>query len=225
MKYILLATSLLIFACGNEKTVQLPEIEHSEITEIHDVSAAYLFYDETQKDSVEFNRKNLIGTTNWLVNVDKRLTLKQAIPHIKYLQDKRRNAQMHKNENAKNYFTCNDTNRKNLGFIEFTDVIFQLVEKKQNTTTPLEHEVSAKFINFNGNGDIQIVNPNKKPLINPSSKNQLIQDLKKAFATNDTVNLRFSNKLTFQDYISIKAILLNTNSKDFKISNYEFVHL
>ncbi len=29
---------------------------------------------------------------------------------------------MHKNEDAKNYFTCNDTSIKNLGFVEFTDV-------------------------------------------------------------------------------------------------------
>ena len=57
-----------------------------------------------------------------MVNIDKRLTLKQAIPHIKFLQDKKRNAEMHKNENAKNYYTCNDTSIKNLGFIEFTDV-------------------------------------------------------------------------------------------------------
>jgi len=51
------------------------EVENAEITEVLDVSPAYIFYDETQPDSTLFNRKNLIGTTNWLVNVDKRLTL------------------------------------------------------------------------------------------------------------------------------------------------------
>ena len=84
MKYFyILLISVFLFSCGNEKTLLLPEIEQSNITELQDVSAAYLFYDETKKDSVELNRKNLISTTNWLVNVDKRLTLKQAIPHIK----------------------------------------------------------------------------------------------------------------------------------------------
>ena len=72
----------MIYSCGNEKILQLPEINHSDITEILDVSHAYLFYDETKPDSIELNRKNLISTTNWLVNVDKRLTLDQAIPSI-----------------------------------------------------------------------------------------------------------------------------------------------
>ena len=96
--YLLFA--LFMVSCNNERVLQLPEIENAEITEVLDVSPAYIFYDETQSDSTLFNRKNLIGTTNWLVNVDKRLTLKQAIPHIKYLQDKKDNSS-HKNKNAK----------------------------------------------------------------------------------------------------------------------------
>ncbi|MDA9343831.1 hypothetical protein N8258_03095, partial [Algibacter sp.] len=124
MKYfILLITMFFVFSCGNKKVLHLPEISHSEISEINDVSHAYLFYDETQKDSVELNRKNLISTTNWLINVDKRLTLKQAIPHLKFLQEKKKNSS-HKNKEAKNYFSCNDTSRQNLGFIEFTDVVY-----------------------------------------------------------------------------------------------------
>ena len=69
----LIVLMFFLFSCGNEKALLLPEISHSEISEIQDVSHAYLFYDETQKDSVELNRKNLISTTNWLINVDKRL--------------------------------------------------------------------------------------------------------------------------------------------------------
>lgn len=118
---ILLIIVCIVFSFGNEKTIQLPEIEHNEI---NDVSAAYLFYDEAQKDSVLLNRKNLISTTNWVVNVDKRLTLKQAIPNTKFLQEKNKNAG-HKNENAKNYFTCHDINNNNLGFVEFTDVVYK----------------------------------------------------------------------------------------------------
>src|SRR5690606_34637928 len=115
---------LLIFSCGKDKVVQLPEIESAPISEVNDISAAYIFYDENKPDSVELNRNNLISTTNWLFNVDKRLMLKQSIPQIKLLQEKRRNAQLHKNESARNYFTCNDTSKKTLGFIDFTDVIY-----------------------------------------------------------------------------------------------------
>ncbi len=65
--YIIILT-LLFFSCGKDKSVLLPEIENANITEILDVSPAYLFYDETQPDSLELNRKNLIGTTNWLAS-------------------------------------------------------------------------------------------------------------------------------------------------------------
>ena len=95
MKHLYIVSLLLFLSCNNNKVVQLPEMEQADITEIIDVSPAYLFYDETKKDSIELNRKTLISTTNWLVNVDKRLTLKQAIPKIKFLQDKKRNAEIH----------------------------------------------------------------------------------------------------------------------------------
>ncbi len=61
---------------------------NEEITEVIDVSPVYLFFDEVT-DSVEFNRRNMISSTNWLVNIDKRLTLKQVLPHLQYLQEKR----------------------------------------------------------------------------------------------------------------------------------------
>ena len=48
-KILLISIALLFFSCGNEKVLQLPEISHSEITDIKDVSHAYLFYDETKQ--------------------------------------------------------------------------------------------------------------------------------------------------------------------------------
>ncbi|WP_055435825.1 hypothetical protein [Lacinutrix algicola] len=126
MKKLLIAFCLLaLCACGKEKSVLLPEIENAKITEITDVSPAYIFYDETKPDSLELNKGNLIISTNWLVNVDRRLTLKQVMPSIIKLQEKKRNSS-HKNESARNYYTCNDTSIKNLGFLDFTDVVYLL---------------------------------------------------------------------------------------------------
>ncbi len=147
--YFILTISLFIQSCNNERVIQLPEIENAKITEVLDVSPAYIFYDETQPDSTLFNRKNLIGTTNWLVNVDKRLTLRQAIPHIQYLQDRRKKASMHKNEAAKNYFTCNDTSINNLGFVEFTNVNYSdSSEISQDIKTCIMTVDSLKEITF-----------------------------------------------------------------------------
>ena len=46
-KLIYLLLFLLLLNCGNERVLQLPEIEDTEITEVADVSPAYIFYDET----------------------------------------------------------------------------------------------------------------------------------------------------------------------------------
>ena len=178
---LLFILCFLVISCGKEKVIQLPEIEHSEITEINDVSAAYLFYDETQPDSVELNRKNLISTTNWLVNIDKRLTLKQVIPHIQFLQEKKKNSS-HKNKNAKNYFTCNDISLKNLGFIEFTDVVYrnEIVSNYFSKTSNLTQKQMFGVVIHSIN-DIEITDYNQKLITKTSNLTHLLPDLNTIF--------------------------------------------
>ena len=216
---ILLMMTLFMFSCGNEKVIELPKINHSKITKITDVSAAYLFYNETQTDSVELNRKNLIVSTNWLVNVDKRLTLKQVIPHIKFLQAKKENSS-HKNKNAKNYFTCNDVILKNLGFIEFTNIIYANKSEDNTTLEDSKHSIS---INFNLNDALSITNKNTEPFIIKTNKKNLLRDLKKVDSTGAILSLVFHKNLSFQDYISYKSLIENAEFSQATISKKEFI--
>ena len=57
-KATLLFVILFMSSCGNERLLQLPQINQSKITEINDVSPASLFYEE-ENDSIELNRKNV----------------------------------------------------------------------------------------------------------------------------------------------------------------------
>ena len=226
-KIFLLITFSFLFSCKKDKVVLLPEISHSEITEILDVSPAYLFYDETKTDSVELNRKNLIVTTNWLVNVDKRLTLKQVIPHIKFLQEKKANSS-HKNESAKNYFTCNDTNRKNLGFIEFTNVVYN---KKPITRNPINAEKSNVeiWIDYQTNDSISVYSDAIKCIVilAKSNSKKISNDLAKTFSNESKskikININFNSNLTFQDYITFKSTLSNLDFSNIEISKNEFI--
>lgn len=207
--------ALFVWSCSNEKVIQLPDVQHAKITEILDVSPAYIFYNETHPDSVELNRKNLIISTNWLFNVDKRLTLEQAIPKIKFLQNKKRNAKMHKNEAAKNYYTCNDTSIKNLGFIEFTDVnyIEEINSKNHNI-------ISVKSLN-----DITIQDKDLNVL--RVSIDGLIIELETKFSSskNHTVlTLHLNKQLKFQDYITVKNKLQNLTFKNVVINNNEYIY-
>ena len=226
MKHLFLLISLfLVFSCRKDKVIVLPEIKHSIISEINDVSPAYLFFDVTQKDSVELNRKNLISTTNWLLNIDKRLTLKQVVPHIKYLQEKKNNSS-HKNEHAKNYFTCHDINKKNLGFIEFTEIRYHL-ESSENYVTNisgLNNSQNIKSISFSPNEAISIISPNSKPFVVITREDELLNDLKTLDTLECTVYLNFNERLTFQEYINIKSTLSKADFIKLKISNEEFLH-
>lgn len=237
MKGLIYLFVITIFlSCNNERVLELPEIENAEITEVLDVSPAYIFYDETQPDSTLFNRKNLIGTTNWLVNVDKRLTLKQAIPHIQYLQDKRNKASMHKNEAAKNYFTCNDTSIKNLGFFEFTEVDIKNVDIKNDSLNLQLLDPSSEFyrnkllpgayieLSVIFEKDRRIRYKNKSLSISdyiseiPVTQNIEIQ------SEGFSLDLYFDESLTFQDYISIKSELSQIEREDIIVSPFEFIY-
>lgn len=206
--------TLFLWSCGNEKVIQLPEVQQAKITEILDVSPAYFFYDETQPDSIELNRKNLIISTNWLFNVDKRLTLEQAIPKIKFLQDKKRNAKMHKNEAAKNYYTCNNTSIKNLGFIEFTDTNY--IEE----TNPKNNSIIA----INSLNDITVQHQDLK--LSEVEINDLIIQLENNFSNSEeniVLTLHLNKKLKFQDYITVKSKLQNLNFETIVIDNNEYI--
>ncbi|WP_406683181.1 hypothetical protein N1F78_10860 [Seonamhaeicola sp. MEBiC1930] len=224
-KITLLITLVVIFSC-NKKVVELPEISHSEITEIEDVSAAYLFYVETQPDSVALNRKNLISTTNWLVNVDKRLTLKQAIPHIKYLQDKKANAG-HKNENAKNYFTCHDTSINNLGFMEFTDVVYSESSFSKFTENILPKK-PVLILQIEQDGKIHVFDLFAHKISNIGiidiENSDEFKNINSVIKTYSEVILKFNSKLNFQNYISIKSKLLGLDIENVIISENEFIY-
>ncbi|WP_299226671.1 hypothetical protein [uncultured Psychroserpens sp.] len=237
--------SLVFISCSNEKTILLPEIENAKITEVHDVSHAYLFYDETKVDKVELNRKNLISTTNWLINVDKRLTLERAIPKIKLLQDKKRNAKMHKNEAAKNYYTCNDTSIKNLGFLEFTNVHYNF-DKTNNISTdsikPFNKKEFIKAISEVKSSLMVTQGPDiTQEIILYFEKNELVHNTLYSFDLGQietylsTISkirstsifkliLKFNRALSFGDYIKIKSYLNSIESNRISINNNEFIY-
>jgi hypothetical protein len=226
MKYLSFLLLLLFFSCTDEKTVLLPEIVNADITEVLDVSPAYLFYDETKKDSIEMNRKNLIGTTNWLVNVDKRLRLEQVIPQIIFLQNKKRNAEVHKNENAKNYYTCNDTSIKSLGFLEFTDIIYKTGYVFPNVASDYENQKENRIIvDFRNVSDIKLVTIAKDSILKKSNLKNLKQDLENLPNGRDyELLLNLNSKLTFQDYISFKSTLSQIDSSKMSLNENEFIY-
>jgi hypothetical protein len=130
-RIISLGFIIVLISCNNQEEMLLPKADKTIIEEVFDHSPIYLFFRVKDKDTVaELNRKNAIGTSNWIFNIDKRLPVKLVIPHLQFMQEQRKKG-MHTNDKAENYFSYADSIGKNLAFLPFTKVKYKL-EKPKN---------------------------------------------------------------------------------------------
>lgn len=135
MKYLLGIVLLFCVSCGNNEDILLPKTNQTIVKEVVDLSPIYIFFRVNEKDTLaEVNRKNSIITTNWILNIDKRLPLRLVIPEVMKLQQKKREEKEHRNEKAENYYSYADSIGKNLAFLPFTKVYYKM-EKATNGVT------------------------------------------------------------------------------------------
>ena len=127
MKQYALIFLFLLFSCGNKEDILLPKSNVTIVSDVVDHSLIYIFFRIKGKDTLaEVNRKNSIISTNWILNIDKRLPLRLVIPEVMKLQEKKRSEVAHKNELAENYYSYADSIGKNMAFLPFTKVYYKM---------------------------------------------------------------------------------------------------
>ena len=132
MKYFILIILFLMLSCGNKEEILLPKSNVTIVSDIKDHSPIYIFFRTKGKDTLaEVNRKNSITSTNWILNIDKRLPLRLVIPEVMKLQEKKRNS-AHKNEASENYYSYADSIGKNMAFLPFTKVYYKILKPKSS---------------------------------------------------------------------------------------------
>src|SRR6187431_598482 len=132
MKYLFGIALLLCFSCGNKEDILLPKSDRTIVKEVVDLSPTYIFFRVNGKDTLaEVNRKNSIITTNWVLNIDRRLPLRLVIPEVMKLQQRKREEKEHRNELAQNYYSYADSIGQNLAFIAFTNVYYKMEKPKK----------------------------------------------------------------------------------------------
>ena len=133
MKYCSLILVFLLLSCGNKEDILLPKSNVTIVSDVKDHSPIYIFFRTNGKDTLaEVNRKNSIISTNWILNIDKRLPLRIVIPEVMKLQEKKRSEVAHKNELAENYYSYADTIGKNMAFLPFTKVYYKMEKPKSS---------------------------------------------------------------------------------------------
>ena len=209
MKYFTLIVLFTLFSCGNKEDILLPKANTSIVKNVDDLSPIYIFFRTKGKDTLaELNRKNSIISTNWILNVDKRLPLRLAIPEIMKLQQKKREEKAHKNEKAENYYSYADTIGKNLAFIPFTNVYYKLEKPK-----------SGVVVFFTKNNEILVDDIVVKQEELQAYLNKLPS------STSNQYVFCFDKNTTFGSYIQNKIFInsLKLPSSEFNIKQEEFI--
>jgi hypothetical protein len=182
-----------LFSCGKKEDVLLPKSNISIVKDVQDHSPIYIFFKKEGKDTIaDLNRKSAIISTNWILNIDKRLPLKVVIPQVIKMQEKKRNEKMHQNEESENYYSYADSIGKNLAFLPFTKVFYKM-EKPGRENFVVYFRKGKKQV-FMGNKEIQIANILKYFY---SIKFQSVPDLV----------FFFDKNMSYEEYIQYKILL------------------
>jgi hypothetical protein len=203
MKYLSLVIIFLLVSCGSKEDILLPKSNVTVVSDVIDHSAIYIFFRTSGKDTLaEVNRKNSIITTNWILNIDKRLPLKLVIPEVMKLQDKKRKEKAHKNEKAENYYSYADTIGKNMAFIPFTKVYYKMAK-------PL-----GTIIYFDKSNEVLIENSVvEREKIKEMFTTVLPKELANNFIFMFDKNMSYG--MYIQNKIFIESLKLDNNSEEF----------
>lgn len=205
MKYLFGIILLVFISCGNKEDILLPKADKTIVKEVIDLSPIYIFFRIKGKDTLaEVNRKNSIITTNWILNIDKRLPLRLVIPEVMKLQKRKREEKEHRNEKAENYYSYADSIGNNLAFLPFTKVYYKM-EKPKSGINVLFVKDEKIFIN--------------EVLI---ESNQIQEYINNANVTFQNVSYCFDKDMSFDSYLKAKIIIKGIELK-FVTSN-EFIY-
>lgn len=210
MKYGALVLLLFLFSCGNQEDVLLPKSDRTIVSDVKDHSPIYIFFRTKDKDTLaEVNRKNSIISTNWILNIDKRLPLRLVIPEVMKLQEKKRSEVAHKNEKAENYYSYGDSIGKNLAFLPFTKVYYKMEQPKFGV-----------IVFFDENNAISVNNTAVKKEELQNYLDNLPSDKPNKFL------FCFDKKLSYGSYIQDKIFIqsLKFSVPDLNLKNEEFIY-
>lgn len=227
MRYFALLLLFFFISCA-DKAVNLPQFPTTQIKEVTDYSAIYFFYDSTAQNPpfLDVNDHNRIGTTNWVFHIDKSNSLKEVIPALAKFQKKRTDAEMHKKEDFKHYFSYMDATQKSLAFTDFTNTVytfnnyFSTQYVKENPDYHQHFEVIS--VNFTNEKEVYI---NGFPF-ELTEINEYLKDYV-SFQNNDKkalIYLNFEHNCSFGFYLQQMLKLKELMSENILLSDVQFIY-
>ncbi|MFN3755590.1 MAG: hypothetical protein ACK4RM_01415 [Flavobacterium sp.] len=216
----------LITMVSCQRELQLSHGDYTVLGEMTDHTPVYLFFEDKNGDTlIELNRKNTVSTTNWIYHVDKRLPLHLVIPKIINLQQMREDNQMHKNEEAGNFYSYSDSTNQSLAFFPFKELKYTFNtyhSVKYATEFPEYHQHYRLYaLTFLPGGEV-VVNGTKVPFTELES---FLSDFLAFEADGQRVMLylNFHQGLTFDVYLKGVLLAIKLQQPGLEVSKTHFV--
>jgi len=211
-KIFCLLIFIFVLTSCNKKTIKLPTNTIKGIQDtIYDNSKIWFFYELKDQDTTALiNKNNKLANTHYIFNIDKRLKLKHFMEDLNKIQFKKEQPSMHSNgKYMHSYLTYLDTKTSRLSMVLFDSVKFfplNGIKKSKNQI----------LLNYSNNN---LLLNHKKILLN-----NLLNELNKYKDSSSRVlNLIWSNEVTYDNYIKLKANLQQLKVDSIYINKKEYI--
>ena len=210
--FLFFVVMLSFWSCG-KKTLQLPQVGVPGISAIQNHSEIWVFLkNDSNAIKAEINKNNTIGSTHWIVNIDKRLPLFEVIPALQMVKKKRAKKSPHSVEGMHTYLSYSDIENKRISLFLIDSIQYIMLKDKelQELEELNKTDGSIKFLK----DSIVIDN---KTIPKEQWKHVLF----------DTTNrkkyqLEFSKDLSYQDYMKYRLEVAN-KLRSVPINKVEFI--
>jgi len=213
-KFLIFSVLIFVLSACNQKSLDLPQVAVAGISEIQNHSQIWVFYKhDTDKIKAEINKNNTISTTNWIINIDKRLPLSEVIPVFNLIKAKRAKKSIHSSDDAQNYLSYSNILENKISLFSIDSIQYMMLPK--NDIKQLLNDKPCK-------NTIQF----SKDIVSLNANNiQKGAWTKKTFESlsSGCVQLVFSKELTYQEYMDYRLKLIGVLPNNTRIETTEFI--
>lgn len=209
--FFLFTISISLISCHN-KSLQLPQVPVAGESEKMNHSQIWVFY-ENESAKADLNKNNTISSTDWIINIDKRLVLSEVIPVFQMIKKKRAKKSIHSVEGMQNFLTYSDTGNKKIALFSIDSI--QYMMQSQAEIAKIEQEIPCDYT-LEFNKDAIWFNQQKFPT--DQWQNLLLDTL-----TSGRIQLHFDSKLSYQDYMLYRLSLKDRLYKEVLIEETEYI--
>ncbi len=213
MKQIIILCSIIIgFISCNDKSLQLPQVPLSGLSGNMNHSQIWVFYNQ-ESAQADLNINNTISSTDWIINIDRRLALSEVIPVFQLIKKKRSKKSIHNVEGMQNFLSYSDTYNKEIALFSMDSI--QYIMESQADIAKIEQKISCDYRLVFSQDVIEL---NQREFSVDQWKTISLDTL-----TPGQIQLHFDSRLTYQNYMSYRLLLNDILPKEMIVESTEYI--